>query len=271
MRYVILRDDDTNSLTPISKLELLYRPFLDAGLPVNLATIPNVDNEATLPDGTREVFLPIKLDPSLPRYNPIGNNKELVKYLKNNRGYTIAQHGYHHEFHEFNSVNKEDISNRLNEGLRFLQEAGFPKPTTFIAPQDKLSKVSIKEITKRFPILSTNWYEINQIPSAWWPAYLWKKLRNNSHWKVGETILLSRPRGPLSKNLPLEGMVQEFKNTIAQRKLTVIINHYWEYFDGDKPNEPFVKILHHMCDYLKNSPDIKVISFNDLLHGFELN
>ena len=37
MRYVILRDDDTNALTPIECLETLYRPFLDRGLPVNLA------------------------------------------------------------------------------------------------------------------------------------------------------------------------------------------------------------------------------------------
>jgi len=42
MRYVILRDDDTNALTPIECLETLYRPFLARGLPVNLATIPEV-------------------------------------------------------------------------------------------------------------------------------------------------------------------------------------------------------------------------------------
>ena len=35
MRYVILRDDDTNALTPVDCLERLYRPFLNRGLPVN--------------------------------------------------------------------------------------------------------------------------------------------------------------------------------------------------------------------------------------------
>ena len=30
MRYVVLRDDDTNFLTPPECLERLYRPFLDA-------------------------------------------------------------------------------------------------------------------------------------------------------------------------------------------------------------------------------------------------
>jgi len=31
MRYVILRDDDTNAFTPVECLERLYRPFLERG------------------------------------------------------------------------------------------------------------------------------------------------------------------------------------------------------------------------------------------------
>ncbi len=49
MRYVIIRDDDTNAFTPPECLEQLYRPFLDRGLPVNLATIPDVSTNATPP------------------------------------------------------------------------------------------------------------------------------------------------------------------------------------------------------------------------------
>ena len=36
MRHVILRDDDTNALTPPECLEKLYRPFLDRGLPMSV-------------------------------------------------------------------------------------------------------------------------------------------------------------------------------------------------------------------------------------------
>ena len=57
MRYVIIRDDDTNALTPIECLERLYRPFLDCGLPVNLAVIPDVSTEAKMSDGRPEGFL----------------------------------------------------------------------------------------------------------------------------------------------------------------------------------------------------------------------
>ena len=49
MRYVIIRDDDTNASTPVECLERLYRPFLERGLPVNLAVIPDVSTDATTP------------------------------------------------------------------------------------------------------------------------------------------------------------------------------------------------------------------------------
>ena len=80
MRYVILRDDDTNALTPIDCLDALYRPFLDRGLPVNLAVIPEVDTKALTPDGVPEGFLFAK-NGARARRVPINDHPELVKYL----------------------------------------------------------------------------------------------------------------------------------------------------------------------------------------------
>ena len=71
MHYVILRDDDTCALTPVECLEALYRPFLDRGLPVNLATIPNVCTEAHRPNGQREGFLQFNHGTTTP-FLPIG-------------------------------------------------------------------------------------------------------------------------------------------------------------------------------------------------------
>src|SRR4051812_7938580 len=142
MRYVILRDDDTNALTPVNCLERLYRPFLDRGLPVNLAVIPDVATDARTPEGKREGFLfrgrenegdyeismgakgariegcgnlsaPLLLGPLVhfmeerengsecPSTIPIGENEELVRYLRENTGYRIVQHGCHHDHFEF--------------------------------------------------------------------------------------------------------------------------------------------------------------------------
>src|SRR5881628_762644 len=100
MRYVILRDDDTNAFTPVECLERLYRPFLDRGLPVSLAVIPNVRTDVTTPAGQPEEFLSGNFHKP-GRAAPIAGNEKLVRYLLNNRGYCIAQHGFHHEPFEF--------------------------------------------------------------------------------------------------------------------------------------------------------------------------
>ncbi|SPE59056.1 hypothetical protein SBV1_2990007 [Verrucomicrobia bacterium] len=57
MRYVIIRDDDTNALTPVDCLDRLYRPFLESGLPVNLAVIPEVATATRMNTGQLEGFL----------------------------------------------------------------------------------------------------------------------------------------------------------------------------------------------------------------------
>ena len=100
MRCVILRDDDTNALTPVECLERLYRPFLDRGLPVNLATVPEVRVDARTPEGAREGFLPKNPNPAVETV-PLAENRALVQYLHANPGYSIVQHGCYHDTFEF--------------------------------------------------------------------------------------------------------------------------------------------------------------------------
>src|SRR5262245_48860901 len=122
MRYVIIRDDDTNALTPVDCLEKLYRPFLDQGLPVNLAVIPDVATDTTLPDGRPEGFL-LARNGCTARTLPIGSNEQLVRYLLDNPGYHVAQHGLNHDYFEFDRNSAEEISRRLEEGTRLLAAA----------------------------------------------------------------------------------------------------------------------------------------------------
>src|SRR5690242_786726 len=139
MRYVILRDDDTNALTPVECLDALYRPFLDRGLPVNLAVIPEVATNALTPEGKPEGFLFVKdgnrgvCDERV----PVSDRPELVRYLKENPGYRVVQHGCHHDCFEFDRNSVPEISERLERGLGLLVEAGFSRPATFVAPHDK--------------------------------------------------------------------------------------------------------------------------------------
>ncbi len=267
MKYVILRDDDTNALTPIDYLERLYRPFLDKGLPVNLATIPNVCTEATWAEGKPELFLMAK-NGATPKNLPLGSNKKLVEYLRENSGFHVLQHGCRHEFvnktYEFAQTNRWDISSRLDEGTKYLMDAGFDRPIAFVAPNDQLSKTSLEEVSKRFRVLSTGWYELGRLPISWWPQYALKKTLRTPHWRVGQTILLTHPGCHLSYHKSYATMLDEIKNSIESRRLTVLVTHWWEYFRNNKPDEPFINLLHETADYLARRKDLKVISFDDL-------
>jgi predicted deacetylase len=266
MRQVILRDDDTNALTPIECLERLYRPFLDRGLPVNLATIPEVSTRVTFPDGRPEGFLWNQSE-SMAGTTPIASNQKLTGYLLDNPGFHIVQHGLHHDYFEFDRDDSPEICRRLERGTRLLRDAGFPHPAAFVAPYDKFSKVSLVETAKRFPVVSSGWYERRRLPRSWWPRYFLKKIFRASHWRMGNTVLLSHPGCLLSCHRPRETMLQTVKDAVENSQLTVLVTHWWEYFRDSRPDELFIRQLHETAAYLANDPAIRVISFGDLAQG----
>src|SRR5260221_7740636 len=119
MRYVILRDDDTNALTPIEYLERLYQPFLERGLPVNLAVIPKVRTDVLDGNGLPEGFL-LARNGAVSETLPIGSNHELVGYLRGAPGYHIVQHGYDHTFNEFDRLTAQVVGRASRLPARFL-------------------------------------------------------------------------------------------------------------------------------------------------------
>jgi len=263
---VILRDDDTNALTPVECLERLYRPFLDRGLPVNLAVIPDVATNALTPDGKTEGFLFAK-NGTRSATVPIANNAKLVNYLRENSGFHVAQHGCHHECFEFDRKSTADISARLEQGSQMLSQSGFLRPAAFVAPHDKLSRESYREVAKRFPVISSGWFELERLPMAWWPKYAAKKLRHAAHWHAGGALLLSHPGCLLSAQRNFGTMLDEIARAVQSRNVTVLVTHWWEYFPEGNPNEQFIERLHETAEYLASQKDIQVISFADLARG----
>jgi hypothetical protein len=266
MRYVIIRDDDTNASTPVECLDRLYRPFLDRGLPVNLATIPDVTTDARMADGRPEGFL-LNCDTTEARTLPLGSNQQLVRYLRENPGYHILQHGCHHDYLEFERPARQEVAQLLEQGTQLLMEAGLARPQTFVAPYDKLSRASLAEVAGRFRVLSTGWYELGRLPYAWWPKYVLKKLRHVPHWRVNGTLLLSHPGCLLSCQHTYSTMLGAILNHLNTQHLTVLVTHWWEYFPSAGPDDAFINILHETADFLATHQQIKVISFSDLLNG----
>ena len=262
MHYVLLRDDDTNSLTPVECLERLYRPFLARELPVNLATIPHIRPGVRGPDGRTEGYLlnraTVAGAESVPPMNP---DLELVQYLRHNRGYHILQHGYDHSLFEFDSADRANIARRLEDGTRLLVTAGFDPPTTFVAPYDRLSRVALREVVRRFRVLSTGWYEWRRLPLAWLPRYALKKWRRHPHWRVNRTFLLSHPGCLLSYHRPYALMFEAVKAAVRRQPVTVLVTHWWEYFRDERADDEFIAVLHATAEWLSQQPDVQVISF----------
>lgn len=263
MRYVILRDDDTNALTPVDCLERLYRPFLARGLPVNLATIPAVRRDARTPDGKPEGFL-LGAKGDEPEIVPLSANAGLTAYLRANPALHVVQHGCHHDPFEFDSTDRENIVRGLDEGAAELRAAGVEAASAFVAPHDKISRVAYLELAKRFRVISSGWFEWRRIPLAWRPRYLVKKALRQRQWKVGQTHLLSHPGCILSYTRDPRTILPAIRRVVEQQELTVLVTHWWEYFRHDKPDDAFIAALHETADYLASSSDIRVISFADL-------
>lgn len=260
MRTVILRDDDTNALTPIDCLERLYRPFLERGLPVNLATIPEVREDLRLPDGTREGFLPAVRNPAVETV-PLAENPRLVDYLHANAGYHIVQHGCHHDRFEFDNSDRADVVRRLERGAAHLRAAGFDDVRAFVAPHDKFSRVAYEETAKRFRVISAGWFEWRRIPPAWRLRYFCKKLGGRPHWRVRDTRLLSHPGCLLSYTRPPDTILPAIKAAIARQRVTVLVTHWWEYFRGGVVDTRFLRALHDTASYLAAQRDVCVTTF----------
>ncbi len=271
MRYVIIRDDDTNATTPIECLETLYRPWLDQGMPINLALIPEVTLAAHTAEGKKEQFL-FNTNGDTSKTLPIAQNKQLVRYLLDNPGYHILQHGLHHDYLEFDRDSSFDLSARIDRGAQRLAEAGFPRSETFVAPYDKISRPAWKLLAKRFNIISTGWFERRRLPQTWWPRYALKQWRSAPHWRVGQTLLLSHPGCLLSCYRDYRATFPEIKSRVNTEPVTVLVNHWWEYFRDGKTDRDFVNFLHEVLDYLASNREIKVIRFSELLTAnMELN
>lgn len=270
MRYVILRDDDTNALTPVECLEQLYRPFLERGLPVNLAAIPNVRTDITYGRNILEGFLLMR-NGTREKMVSIGRNRALVQYLRANPGYHVVQHGYNHEFVrgdcEFEQHHRVDLVRRLEHGRQLLVDAGLPAPETFVAPYDRFTRTSMKETARRFRVISAAWFELRRLPIGWWPRWVRMKVRRQSHFAAGSTILLSHPRCFLSCRRPYGTMLAEIQRSIARRPLTVLVTHWWEFFPDQQPDAALLGILHELARMLAERTDLRVVTFKDVASG----
>jgi hypothetical protein len=80
-------------------------------------------------------------------------------------------------------------------------------------------------------------------------------------------LLLSHPGCLLSYQRSHSEMLEAILHHLSTQHLTVLVTHWWEYFRGGQPDEPFIDFLHQTGEYLANNPELKVIAFSDLVEN----
>jgi hypothetical protein len=118
-----------------------------------------------------------------------------------------------------------------------------------------------------FPVISTGWFEWERLPLSWRPRYLLKKALFRQHWRAGGAALLTHPGCLLSCHRNYDTMLDTVKRRVLDSRLTVLVTHWWEYFRQQKPDEPFINILHQVGEFLDKTPDVKVVSFDAVAAG----
>jgi hypothetical protein len=251
---------------PTSLLDRLYRPFLDHAMPVTLATIPDVRTDARTADGEIEVFVhgPKRGEPTTA---PIGDNAELVAHLRSEPGYHVAMHGCHHEMvngrFEMDRDDRADLAERLERGLARFLEAGLPRPTAFVAPQDQISRTGVEEVMRRFTTLSTGYFDVSRVPRPLLASYLvQKKAMGKAHFRAAHTSFLTHPGCILARGRSAGEMIDAITREIRARRVTVIVSHHSEYFGPDGEDAAMFEALHALPELFARL-GVRVIALED--------
>lgn len=142
---IAIRDDDICYFTKPEQLRLVYEPYWNI-CPITLSVIPFVDGLIK----TKDELVPLEYQ-GIPMQFPIGQNKKLITYLKEQIQESrigISMHGYTHlsesGIPEFES--DKDFSGKVPEGKKYLEELFDMKVNVFTAPNNSMSANNAKAV-----------------------------------------------------------------------------------------------------------------------------
>jgi hypothetical protein len=246
MRLAI-RDDDTNYFTQPEQLERVYGAVWDI-CPVSLSVVPfqactrsgAIPQEYWRGDG---IF-------------PIGENKALVGYLRGKIAagqVSVNQHGYTHQDYldgyEFEAG--ADLSRKVREGKRYLEDLFGVAVNTFVPPHNALSKRGWKAVLQSYRWLlgplpqrpsKRPWHARNVVNFLRWRWFCW---RRTGHWGPTVAYPFVLDYGRYSEFIcttltPLVSLARLQAGFAAAREAGgsfCLATHYWE-FDAMQEYEP---------------------------------
>ena len=142
---VAIRDDDTSFFTRPEELRSAY-DFVKEGQ-ISLSVVPKTvphHEKGVRPYGDGIPF----------GYYPVGDNPELVAYLKHNPAYDLMLHGYTHEYQQISGQwypemmwkGGERIREEMRQGKEYLEKLFDRKITVFVAPNNQVDARTIRSV-----------------------------------------------------------------------------------------------------------------------------
>lgn len=76
---------------------------------------------------------------------------------------------------------------------------------------------------------------------------------------------MTHPGCLLSCHRSYEHIPEVIQGVVQSQRLTVLVTHWWEYFRDGRPDQQFISVLHATADFLASDPEIRVLTFDDVV------
>jgi len=232
MRFALV-DHDTNYFTKSEQLESVYGKIWDK-MPVSLSVVPfhACTKSGAIP---REYW-------QGDRIFPIGENKELVEFLKrkiSENEVSILMHGYNHRDYEngYEFEVGENLYQKVKKGKKYLEELFEVEIKTFAPPHNALSKEGMKAvIANKLNILGSYSFRVFQRPFQ--PRNIFYFLKRKFFQRRNKTFFYpflikfadhsELDCCSLIPSTPLEDLIQKINLTKRYSGDFCLTTHYWE-------------------------------------------
>jgi hypothetical protein len=279
LKFIIIRDDDTNFFTPAGFIRQIYQTLLDNQLPFSLSVIPNVradvyrrhnrisDDSANSPE--YEPFIAPSARGEKLNYS-VADNKELIDLINQYPQIECLQHGYSHEYFadgttEFTSSDVHEINKKLEKGCHILQTAFKKRPKVLVPPWDTVSHTALSCIQLNYSGLYVAKYPHSILPVSYWPKFLTKKLYKRSFLMFRKLLILDHDGQFLTSGRTPETILSRVEELLDQNDIVQLVNHFWEFFpDWSHGHAYLLRMWKEVLEYLISRQDVRIVSFDEL-------
>lgn len=260
MKFAI-RDDDICYFTKPQQLEKIYSKIWDK-IPISLSMVP-------FQACTKSGALPEEYWQG-DRTFPIDKNKELVEFLRKKikeGKVSIMLHGYSHKDYKgsYEFVAGANLSQKVKEGKRYLEELFETEIKTFVPPHNALSRKGMKAVIDNglhligsFPV----WVYKDPIP----PALIKRKIYQlKTRRKAPYPYILKFPdhlemsHYTLTSRTNLRKLIAAFNLVYRYQGIFCLATHHWEFFHSEME-----KMFSKFWKHINRFPNIEYTNVNKI-------